>query len=347
MQIKQAIIYGPEDLRIEERPLDVDYLDPDQVYVETEVTALSTGTDLGNYLGDSSYVPGAPEYPRPVGYSNVGVIRRVGKDVEGLKPGLRVFATRAHQSAYIATQDEVLVPVASGVSPEEASLAYLTQLGLTSLRQAQYEPGENIAVVGLGVIGLCTIGLGRAMGARVVGIANSARRAETAIKVGAHAAFVASEGKLLEGLREAFGQVGADIVVLTANPWDAYRLSVQIARHRGRVSILGFPGRRQPLPTFNPLDPRWLYAKQLTLVGTGLAPALDCSPADLRFNLRRNLQYILELMASGALRLEPLISHRLPVGRMKEAYELAKQHSKDLITAIFDWKEPLEKRKEG
>ena len=76
--MKQAILYGAGDLRIEERPLDVDSLKDQQVYVETEVTALSTGTDLGNYLGKSTEVPGAPDYPRPVGYSNVGVIRRVG-----------------------------------------------------------------------------------------------------------------------------------------------------------------------------------------------------------------------------------------------------------------------------
>ena len=49
-------------------------------------------------------------------------------------------------------------------------------------------PGENVAFVGLGVIGLCTAGLARAMGAKVVAISNSPRRSEAALKVGAHAA---------------------------------------------------------------------------------------------------------------------------------------------------------------
>ena len=64
MKCWQAILYGAGDLRLEERPLLEAPLGPDQVLVETEVTALSTGTDLGNYLGDSTYVPGAPDYPR-------------------------------------------------------------------------------------------------------------------------------------------------------------------------------------------------------------------------------------------------------------------------------------------
>jgi len=335
--MRQAVLYGAGDLRLEERPLDPESLQSNQVYVETEVSALSTGTDLGNYLGDSTYVPGAPDYPRPVGYSNVGTIRRVGDSVHRLKLGQRVFSLKPHQSAYLANQDDLLIPVPESVPSEEASLSYLTHLGLASLRQARFEPGENVAVVGLGVIGLCTISLARAMGGNVVGIANSAIRAETARGVGAHQSLLSDDPNLAEKLKDTFGEVGADIVVLTANQWEAYRLSVAIARYAGRVSVLGFPGRFQPKPDFNPLDPEWFYGKQLTLLGAGFAPRTDCPPQDLRFNTRRNLQYILELRASGSLRLKPVISHRFSAGRMKEAYELAKGHDKSLVAAVFEW----------
>jgi threonine dehydrogenase-like Zn-dependent dehydrogenase len=338
--MKQAILYGVGDLRIEDVPLDAGSLQLDQIYVETEVTALSTGTDLGNYSGDATYVPGAPRYPRWVGYSNVGVIRRVGVHVEKLKPGMRVFSLRPHQSAYIAQQTELLVPVPASLSSEEASLAYLTHLGLASLRQARFEPGENVAIIGLGVIGLCTVWLAGAMGAKVVGISNSKIRSESALKLGAHAAFLAEERDLSPKLGEVFGEVGTDIVVLTANPWNAYRLAMEIARFGGRVSILGFPGRAQEPPDFNPMDPQWVYGKQLTLLGAGFAPKADCRPEDLRFNTRRNLEYILDLMAFHHPRIESVISHRLPASRMKEAYELAREHSKDLVSAVFDWRVP-------
>lgn len=338
--MKQAMLYGARDLRMEEVALTVDPLQPGQVYVETEVTALSTGTDLGNYLGDATYVPGAPHYPRWVGYSNVGAIRRVGEGVENLRPGMRVFSTRPHQSAYIAQQNELLVPVPETLSSEEASLAYLTHLGLAALRQARYEAGENIAVIGLGVIGLCTVWLARAMGAKVVGIGNSKIRNESALQLGAHAAFLAGDPDIHEKLKGVFGEVGTDIVVLTANPWNAYRLSMEIVRYAGRVSILGFPGRAQAPPDFNPLDPRWVYGKQLTLLGAGFAPKAECRPEDIRFNTRRNLQYILDLMANHRPRIQPVISHHLPASRMQEAYELAREHSKSLVAAVFDWRAP-------
>lgn len=335
--MKQAILYGAGDLRIEEVPLDSGSLQPQELYVETEVTALSTGTDLGNYLGNSTYVPGAPNYPRWIGYANVGVIQRVGTGVTLFKPGQRIFSNKPHQSAYVANESDFLVPLPDSVSAEEGSLAALAKLGLASLRQARYESGENVVVVGLGVIGLCTIWLARQMGAKVVGISNSSLRCEVATQLGAHLALLSEEKDLREKMTNVLGDVGADIVVLTANQWSAYQTSMEIVRFGGRVSILGFPGRAQPPPDFNPLDPRWIYAKQLALLGAGSASWVDCSPADIRFNMRRNVRYVLELMAHQSTPLAPVISHRLPASRMREAYELAREHSKSLVAAVFDW----------
>ena len=335
--MKAAILYGARDLRMEERDLDVDALGPNQLYVETLVSALSTGTDLGNYLGDSTYVPDAPDYPRQVGYSNVGVVRKVGSAVTQFSPGQRIFSRHYHQSAFVASESEVLTPIPDGVPSDEASLAYLTHLGLAGLRQARYETGENVAIVGLGVIGLCTVGLARAMGAKVVAISNSPKRSEAALKMGAHAAVEYRDPGVGDCIAQTFGDEGTDLVILTANPWPAYRLSVDIARTGGRISILGFPGRFQEPPDFNPLDPEWFYAKQLTLLGAGYAPGTDAPASDLRFNIRRNLQYIMSLLATRDMRFDSLITHRFPPERMKEAYELALEHSKELIAAVFDW----------
>jgi len=236
---------------------------------------------------------------------------------------------KPHVSAFIAQATDLLVPVPDGVSPEQASLAYLTQLGVAALRQVGYETGERVAVVGLGVIGLATCGMARAMGADVTAVANSDLRAGAALRAGAHRAVVVPRDEL---------PADVPVVILTANPWAAYLDSVRMAALRGRIAVLGFPGRGEPPPEFNPLAAEWFYGKQLTLVGAGHSPRLECPPADVRFNLRRNLEYILRSMASGALNLDPIISHRFPASRMKEAYELARLHDKALMAAVFDWR---------
>jgi threonine dehydrogenase-like Zn-dependent dehydrogenase len=340
MLVKKVVLFGARDLRMEESEIDEEALKKGECLVETDVSAFSTGTDLANYLGDSTYVPGAPDYPRQVGYSNAGVVRRVFDEDGLLAPGQRVFSIRPHQSAFITEQDEVLVPIPVGVSSSEASLAYLTQLGLSALRRARYEAGENVLVLGLGVIGLCTVALARAIGACVVGIeANSELRADVATTLGAQRVLMSEEGQIKEKTEKVFGEAGADIVVLTANPWAAYRLALELVRREGRVSILGFPGRGQQRPDFNPLDPRWIYAKQLTLTGAGLTSSLRCEASEIRFNLSRNLEFVLGLMRDGSLNLGPLISHRFPASQARDAYELAVEHPNELVAAVFDWKD--------
>ncbi|MEZ5399597.1 MAG: zinc-binding alcohol dehydrogenase [Bryobacteraceae bacterium] len=307
----QAVLYGAGDLRFEEKAIDASTLAPDEIYVETEVTALSTGTDLGNYLGDSGYVPDAPKYPRWVGYSNCGIVRATGAAVTSVQPGDRVFAPKPHQSAYIARVGELVVRAPADVSPEQVSLIYLANLGLAALERVHFQPGEDVAVVGLGVIGLCTVALARALGAgKVIAMANSEERWEAACRMGA----MDSDGE-------------ADVVVLTANPWEAYARAMEGARFGGRVAVLGFPGRAQGPPPFNPMAPEWMYLKQLTVAGAGRAR-----------DVRGNLEAILGWMSTGRLNLEPLISHRLPARRMLEAYELAKARSKLLTAAVFDWR---------
>jgi threonine dehydrogenase-like Zn-dependent dehydrogenase len=291
-----------------------------EVLVETVVSALSTGTDLGNYEGGSIYVPGAPDYPRWVGYSNVGRVIAAGAEVRGLAVGDVVFSTRPHLSAFIAPESSILASVPGDVSPDAGSLLYLTNLGLRALQQARFQPGEDVAVIGMGVIGLCTVAVAKAMGAAtVVAVANAQPRAEAALRMGATRVRMSDQPT---------GPESADVVVLTANTWESYQGAMEMARLCGRVSILGFPGRGQPAPAFNPMAPEWIYRKQLALVGAGLSQPPE---------LRRNLAYLLELMSQGRLDVGRAISHRFPAARMVEAYDLARQHDKQFTAAVFDW----------
>ena len=58
--MKIAILHGPRDLRIEEQTLEITEPEPDQILVETLISALKIGTDRGNYEG-AERVPGAPD----------------------------------------------------------------------------------------------------------------------------------------------------------------------------------------------------------------------------------------------------------------------------------------------
>ncbi len=99
--MKIAVLHGPRDLRMEDHPLDSDKLGPHDLWVETIISALKIGTDRGNYEG-AEQVPGAPDFPRWVGDSNLGVIRDVGASVTEFAVGDRVISRYPHQSEFIA-----------------------------------------------------------------------------------------------------------------------------------------------------------------------------------------------------------------------------------------------------
>ena len=60
--------------------------------------------------------------------------------------------------------------------------------------------------------------------------------------MGAHAAFLSEDPDLQDKLDEFTNGAGVDLIILTANPWPAYRTAVETVRHNGRVSIVALSG---------------------------------------------------------------------------------------------------------
>ena len=257
--MKKAILHGPRDLRIEDVPLDTSNLGPHDIWAQTEISALKIGTDRGNYEG-AEKVPEAPHYPRGVGDSNLGIVRGVGSQVTRFEVGDRVASKEEHQSEWVADESRPIVKVPDEVSSEDAVWSHLYTLSGLCYWKANFQPGENVAVGGVGVLGLGAIALGPLMGARVVAVANSEIRLEMAEKMGAHAGFLSSAPDLQAKLDEFTRGAGIDLVILTANPWPAYRTSMEIVRPNGRVSVVSLLGRGEGALDFNPLPMEWFYS---------------------------------------------------------------------------------------
>jgi len=344
--MKIAMLHGPRDLRIEEQPLDTGHLAPDEIWVQTEITAFKIGTDRGNYEG-AEPVPGAPDYPRWVGDSNLGVVRGVGSAVTRFRVGDRVITRQPHQSEYVIPESAVgATRVPEGVHPEDAVFTQLYSLSAHCYRRGHFVPGENVAIVGLGVLGLGAVALGPLLGARVVALGNSPLRLEMAERVGAHAAYLSDDPDLLGKLDAFTHGDGIDLVILTANPWPAYRTAVEVVRPNGRVAIVSLPGRGEAPLDFNPLAMDWFYRKGLSLiavsgpVGYGY-PRAAGRGGDLenRFAADRACAFVLSLMAEGRLEPKRLVTHRLHYSEMERAYEMAFRRDKSMLGVVFDWRD--------
>jgi threonine dehydrogenase-like Zn-dependent dehydrogenase len=333
MQI--AILHGPRDLRLEEQDLDIS-LSPTDVHVETEISALKIGTDRGNYEGAEN-VPGAPDYPRWVGDSNLGVVRAVGSQVRRIQVGDRVVTRAPHQSEYVVEESASVVRVPDGVDSEDAVWAHLYTLSAHCYRKAWFTPGENVAVVGLGVLGLGAVGLGPYFGARVVGLGNHPTRLQMARDMGADAAFLSDDPDLDAKLDEFTGGAGIDLVILTANPWPAWRTACEVVRDNGRVSVVALPGRGEEALDINPVSMEWFYSKGIALIAvSGAGGYLFPTSDGDRFDAIRACEHTLSLMARG-LAPSQLITHRMPYTQMGEAYEMIYRREKGMLGVIFQW----------
>lgn len=347
--MKIAMLRGPRDLHIEEHELDTRQLDPDEIWIKTEISALKIGTDRGNYEG-SERVPGAPDYPRGVGDSNLGIVQGVGDAVKRFQVGDRVVTQQFHQSEYIIRDVPNIVRVPNGVHSEDAVYTHLYNLSSLCYRKAHFQPGENVAVVGLGVLGLGAVALGQVFGARVIGIGNSNVRLEMAERMGAHAVFMSDDSELSAKLDSLTDGVGVDLVILTANPWPAFRTSLQVVRRNGRVSIVSLLGRGEPPLDFNPLAMELFYSKGISIIAVSgaagnLYPAINpntpyaAQDAYDRFAVPQSAGYILSLMGDGRLEPKRLVTHRFHYTEIARAYEMIYRREKSMLGVIFDWED--------
>lgn len=270
---------------------------------------------------------GRLDQPMPLGYSAAGTIVGLGESLQGYKVGQRVACAGggyAVHAEYVCVPKNLLVRLPNNVDFDAAAFTTLAAIALHGFRLAQVQLGERIGVIGLGLLGLLTVGIGRAAGCQVFGVDLDPQRAALAKMMGA-SAVERSEAEAA-GLSFSKGR-GCDAVLICADTStaDPVTLAGTIARDRARIVAVGAVGLQLPRKIY--------FEKELTFVnsrsyGPGrYDPAYEEGGQDypigyVRWTEGRNLEACVELFSSGAVDVRPLISHRFPIEQAPQAYEL-------------------------
>lgn len=123
---------------------------PDEVRGHTVVSLVSPGTELG-----ANYSVRNGMYPNTPGYAAVFEAEEIGSHVRGIEPGQRLFCMGGHRSVQQHAADSV-VSIPDGLAPEEAVLARLMGVTMTTLMTTAARPGDVVLVTGAGPVGfLC------------------------------------------------------------------------------------------------------------------------------------------------------------------------------------------------
>lgn len=325
-------LVAPRQIDIQTQEIPTSTLPPDHLLCETLVSAISPGTELAAYTGQPALRAG-PAYPRLQGYCNVGRILAMGQAVKGFDIGDRILSFTSHRSHFAIPASEVLLRLPEHAPAGELACAYLFHLGYNAVLQTGLRAGSRVLVIGLGALGLTSVAMANAAGGVVTALSDQPEPSALALKMGARAV----HGRRDEDALKLTLQGGADVVITTTNAWSDWEIALKAVAMRGTIACLGFPGRGEAPGTFNPLDSRYFYAKQLRIESVGLSPELPDSRGYLRFNERDNLRYIVDQIATRRLQPELLISGTYAGADIQRAYDdlLARKNSP--ITYLLAW----------
>lgn len=263
--------------------------------------------------------------PIPLGYCHVGRVRETGSGVSCFHPGDRVISNGPHADV-VCVPKNLCARIPEQVSDEAAAFTVVASIGLQGIRLAQPTLGEAFVVTGAGLIGLLTVQLLRAHGARVLAIDFDPAKLEIARRFGAETCNpAAGEDPVAAGLAFSRG-LGVDGVIITASTKssDPVTQAAHMCRKRGRIVLVGVTGLELNRADF--------YEKELSFqVSCSYGPGRydpayeeggqDYPPAFVRWTEQRNFEAVLDMMASGRLDVTPLISHRFPFENAPVAYE--------------------------
>ena len=329
----RALVYHGPKHKAWEEVADPEISDDGDVIVAVDATTIC-GTDLHILRGD---VPEA--WPGLIlGHEAVGPIVEAGDGVRRHRIGDRVLVScisacgtcrycreshygqclegggwvlghRIHgtQAEYVRVPyaDNSAYQIPAGVSDEEAlMLADVLPTGYeVGVLAGGVRPGDVVAVVGAGPVGLAAIATARLFSpSHIVAIDLSAARLNAARRFGADV--IVNDGRLdpITAIQQLTGRLGADVAIEAVGTPDTFEMAVRLVRPGGRVANVGVHGQ----PVSLHLEKQW--GRDITIT-TGLVDA-SSTPSLMR------------LVASGQLDASRFISDRFTLDQFEDAYEL-------------------------
>ncbi|MCE5259219.1 MAG: alcohol dehydrogenase catalytic domain-containing protein [Chloroflexi bacterium] len=337
-------IHAPLDARFEQAPTPKPA--PQEALVRVHSAAIC-GTDLEIYQGNMVYfTSGAAHYPVIPGHEWSGEVVQVGSDVHSLHIGDRVvgectipcgqcvYCRRGWYNLCANRRETGILNMNGGFaefvvmpSPflhhigelpyDEASMVETTAIAVYAVHQAQVTPGDRVAVLGTGPVGLQAVQAAKAYGARqVVAIGGRPSRRKLAEQYGADVALAADILDFTEQIRRLTdGQCFDAVIEATGNPAVTRKFPL-LARPHGRIVMTGLFGGK-----IGELDLDWLVTSNVILQGSLGSPNV--------------WDETINLMACGKIRSSDLITHRYPLAQAKQALQFMASRPPDLIKMLL------------
>jgi threonine dehydrogenase-like Zn-dependent dehydrogenase/predicted dehydrogenase len=287
------------------------------------------------------------DVPEKLGYSCSGIVINIGKNVDSVNIGDTVacagggFATHSEIN-YIPKNLFVKIP--QKVDLKDASYVAVGAIAIQGVRNAKITFGENVAVIGLGLLGLITVQLLKAAGCNVFGYDVDEEKISLAKNLNIDHAVNINRTELLEAANQFTDGRGFDAVIITASTKsnDPVINAGKISKDKGRVVIVGDVGTSFPRKDY--------YEKELdVIISRSYGPGrydksyeesgLDYPFGYVRWTEQRNMQAFLDLLSKNKINLSKITTHITPIEQASEIYErIVNQKDEKFIGVLFEYK---------
>lgn len=277
---------------------------------------------------------------KQLGYSAAGIV--VESKSDKFRVGDKVAiggAGIANHSEYCSVPQNLAVKIPENVDTLFAAYTTVGSIAMQGVRQSECVVGETVAVIGLGLIGLITVQILKAAGCKVIGLDVNEALFTKAEEIGCDKTFKSTKSNIKSILAESKGP-GCDSVIITAGTQsnEPVELSMEIARQRGRVVVVGAVGMDIPR---NPFYKKEIDFKISCSYGPGRydpnyeQKGIDYPYGFVRWTENRNMEAFLDLIASGKIDIKALTTHVFDVNQAEEAYNLITGKIKDDFIGIL------------
>jgi predicted dehydrogenase len=348
------------------------HVGPDQVLVQSHYSLISSGTEMGTlsktpaelvrqtisdpwmrHVVKQTVLATGPSQtgrrvwhemitPREIGYSGAGTVLAMGERVEGLEIGQTVAYAASGHAELAAPHINHVVPVPGNVDLRHAAFVTVGGIAMQSLRRADVQFGETVAIYGLGLVGQLCAAIARAAGCVVVGIDVNPKANELAKAAGAALVVNPAESEWKRQILDFTGKNGVDATIICASSSseEIINSSMEITRRQGRVVIVGYVKLDIHPKNFlyREIDLRYSRAYGPGSYDTSYEKGrVDYPFGYVRWTEKRNLEEFIRLVATGAVNPEPLIAGVYPVERAQEPFDAIRERKLPGVAALISY----------
>ncbi len=325
---------GKEELVLDRLP--VSEPGPGELLLETHASLISTGTECICY--QRNFEPGTHwhhwvKYPFYPGYSNGGVVIGLGEGVSGFEVG-QVVAYRAGHCQFAVMPENMVTPVPSGVTTQEAAWIALAKIVQNGVRRAAHTMGDDVVVVGLGILGQLVVQYTRLMGARhVIAIDMADPRLTFASEIsGATHTLQMPAGEATPYVAEITEGRMADVVYDVTGFPQVFASALALPRKFGTLLLLGDTG----IPSGQQLSSD-VITKGLRIVGAHDSHPPQEATDFVPWSNQRIAELFFAYLARSQMNVQGLVTHTYAPTQAKEAYTMLTTDRSAALGVLFDW----------